>query len=75
VAGDEGVNVTWEMLVGFVTMLAAMASGFAWLARKFDRLTGRIGRIDKKKVSHKTCIERRKECPCVVSFNQKLKGK
>ena len=69
------MNVTWEMLLGFVTVLVALGSGFAYLSRKFDRIAGRIGRIDKKKVSHKTCIERRKECPCVVSFNRKLKGK
>lgn len=69
------MNVTWEMVFGFVTVLVALGSGFTYLSRKFDRLTGKIGRIDKKKVSHKTCVERRKECPCVVSFNQKLKGK
>ena len=69
------MNVTWEMIAGFAAVLVAMGSGFAWLARKFDRLSDKIGRIDKKKVSHKTCIERRKECPCVVEFNHKLKGK
>lgn len=69
------MNVTWEMVVGFATVLVAIGSGFAWLARKFDHLSGKIGRIDKKKVSHKTCIERRKECPCVVEFNRKPKGK
>ena len=69
------MNVTWEMVLGFVTVLVALGSGFAYLSRKFDRLTAQIGKIDKKKVSHKTCIERRRECPCVVSFNQKLKGK
>ena len=69
------MNVTWEMIAGFAAVLVAMGSGFAWLARKFDRLTGRIGRIDKKKVSHKTCIERRRECPCVAEFNRKLKGR
>jgi len=66
------VNVTWEMLVGFVSVLAAIGSLAAYLARKFDRLSGQIGKIDKKKVSHKTCIERRKECPCVIEFNKKL---
>ena len=69
------MNVTWEMLVGFVSILLAIGSGFAWLARKFDRVVNRIGRIDKKKVSHKSCIERRRECPCVMEFNRKLKGK
>ena len=69
------MNITWEMVAGFAAVLVAMGSGFAWLARKFDRLSDKIGRIDKKKVSHKTCIERRKECPCVVEFNHKLKGK
>ncbi len=69
------MNVTWEMLVGFVSVLAAIGTMFAWLVRRFDRLSGQIGKIDKKKVSHKTCIERRKECPCVVEFNSKLKGK
>lgn len=69
------MNITWEMLVGFATILLAVGSGFAWLARKFDRVVNKIGKIDKKKVSHKTCVERRKECPCVVSFNNKLKGK
>ena len=66
------MNVTWEMVLGFVTVLVALGSGFAWLARKFDRLGNQIGRIDKKKVSHKTCIDRRKECPCVVSFNRRI---
>lgn len=69
------MNVTWEMLVGFVSILAAIGSLAAYLARKFDRLQNSIGKIDKKKVSHKTCIERRKECPCVVEFNNKLRGK
>jgi len=69
------MNVTWEMIVGFISVLAAIGSGFAWLARKFDRLSVSVGRIDKKKVSHKTCIERRKECPCVMEFHRKLKGK
>ena len=61
------------MLFGFIAILATMGSGFAWLAHKFDRLSNGIGKLDKKKVSHKTCIERRKECPCVVTFNQQLK--
>lgn len=65
------MNITWEMVVGFVAMLAAMGAGFSWLARKFDRLTERIGKVDKKKVSHKTCIERRKECPCVMELKRK----
>ena len=64
------MNVTWEMVAGFAVVLAGMGSGFAWLARKFDRLSGGIGKLDKKKVSHKTCIERRKECACAASFNQ-----
>ena len=68
------MTFTWEMLVGFVSVLAAIGTGFAWLARKFDRLQSSIGKIDKKKVSHKTCIERRKECPCVVEFKNKMKG-
>ena len=69
------MNVTWEMVVGFVSVLATLGTMFAWLARKFDRLQNSVGRIDKKKVSHKTCVERRKECPCVMEFNRKLKGK
>ena len=69
------MNITWEMVAGFVAVLVAGGSGFAWLGRKFDRVAEKIGRIDKKKVSHKTCIERRRECPCVVEFNRKLKGK
>ena len=68
------MNVTWEMIVGFVSVIAALAAGFTHLARKVDRLTEKIGKVDKKKVSHKTCIERRKECPCVVEFNRKPKG-
>jgi len=68
------VNVTWEMVIGFATILAAIGSGFAWLARKFDRLQSSVGKIDKKKVSHKTCIERRKECPCVMEYNRKTRG-
>lgn len=67
------MNITWEMVAGFVTVLVALGSGFAWIARKFDRLQNTVGKIDKKKVSHKTCIERRKECPCVVAFNEKIK--
>ena len=67
------MNLTWEMVVGFVSVIAALAAGFTHLSRKFDRLTGRISKVDKKKVSHKTCIERRKECPCVVEFNQRLR--
>ena len=69
------MNITWEMVVGFVSVLAAIGSLAAYLARKFDRVIAQISKIDKKKVSHKTCVERRKECPCVVEFNRKLKGK
>lgn len=68
------MNITWEMVVGFVSVLAAIGSLAAYLARKFDRVIAQISKIDKKKVSHKTCIERRKECPCVMEFNRKLKG-
>lgn len=69
------MNVTWEMIAGFAAVLVAMGSGFAWLARKFDRLTGKIGKIDKKKVSHKTCLERQGRCPCVVEFNNRKSRK
>lgn len=68
------MNVTWEMVVGFVSVIAALAAGFTHLARKFDRLTQHIGRIDKKKVSHKTCIERQERCPCMMEFRRKRKG-
>ena len=68
------MNITWEMVAGFVAVLVAMGSGFAWIARKFDCLQVTIGKIDKKKVSHKTCIERRKECPCVMEYNRKMRG-
>jgi len=68
------MNFTWEMLAGFVSVLVATGAGFAWLARKFDRLSTHIGKIDKKKVSHKTCIERQERCPCMMEFRRKRKG-
>lgn len=68
------MNITVEMVVGFVTVVAAIWTGFVWIARKFDRLQSSVGKIDKKKVSHKTCIERRKECPCVMEYNRKMRG-
>ena len=69
------MNVTWEMVAGFVTVLAALWSGFVWIARKFDRLQSSVGKIDKKKVSHKTCIERQERCPCMMEFKRKIKDK
>lgn len=58
------MNVTWEMIATLVTILVSMFGGFKWLASKFDKVSEKIGKIDKKKVSHKTCAQRRAECPC-----------
>ena len=65
------MNVTWEMVGGFITVIVALFAGFKWIAKKFDRLAERVGKLDKKKVSHKTCVARRAECPCVTALSRK----
>ena len=58
------MTITWEMVGVVLALIGAMFAGFRWIARKFDRVAEKVGKIDKKKVSHKTCEKRRAQCPC-----------
>lgn len=66
------MSITWEMISVVVSLLVAMFAGFKWLARKFDRVVDKIGKIDKKKVSHKVCAQRRAECPCKQTTTERI---
>ncbi len=51
-------------LLRWLAMILPFIGGIAVLWKKLDKIRDCISRIDKKKVSHKTCEKRRAACPC-----------
>lgn len=51
-------------LAHWLAVILPFVGGIVLLWKKLDKIKDAISRIDKKKVSHKTCGKRRAQCPC-----------
>lgn len=53
-----------DNLLKYFAVIGPIMLGIAFLYKKLNKVDRSIGKIDKKKVSHKVCEKRRAQCPC-----------
>lgn len=58
-------------LATYLAVLVPVLAGIGILWKKMDKIWKSINRVDKKKVSHKTCEKRRAQCMCKPMVRKK----
>ena len=65
------METTLESVLKLLALIIPICTGLAWIIKQNHRIEKGLNKIDKHKVSHKVCDQRRAEC----CYNNQRKGK